>query len=735
MLVSGWFRQRRWLAPLAVVAAGMIGAQGGAEATTPQAPAAHGPPKVDDAARQFWAFKPLIRPDVPKVNDSAWVRNPIDAFILAKLDQKNFAPAPDADKVTLVRRATYDLIGLPPTPAEVDAFVADVSPDAYDKLVDRLLASPHYGEKWGRHWLDLVRFAETNSYERDGRKPNAWRYRDYVIRSFNDDKPYDRFLKEQLAGDELPDAADNADAVIATGFYRLGIWDDEPVDKEQSRYDAIDDIVATVAQVFLGLTVDCARCHDHKIDPISQRDYYRLVAFFQNINDYKNGGPTDERVILAGGDAQAAYERAARAHAERVKAARARVKEIERDFRQLLLGEPGRGGIDPGVVPKVILEEGERVLGQSRFETYKKYKADYEAVQRMAPDAEKALCVTERGPRAPDTFVLSRGNAHSPAAKVEPGFLEVIEPRDPVVPTPSTDATSSGRRTVLADWITSKGNPLPARVMANRLWQYHFGRGIVRSSSNFGYQGDAPTHPELLDWLAVEFQARGWSMKQMHRLIMTSSAYRMSSKADAKALAADPRNDLLWRFDMRRLTAEEIRDSVLAANGTLNLAMYGASTYPPIPQEVKLGQSHPGEGWDESTPEEAARRSVYIHVKRSLRVPIIESLDGAETDKSCPVRFVTVQPTQALGMLNGEFLNTEARKLADRVRKEAGDDVAKQVALAFHLTTSGKPSREEIDRGVTLVKNLMEKDGATHEQAMRYVCLVALNLNEFVYLD
>jgi hypothetical protein len=271
--------------------------------------------------------------------------------------------------------------------------------------------------------------------------------------------------------------------------------------------------------------------------------------------------------------------------------------------------------------------------------------------------------------------------------------------------------------------------------MANRIWQYHFGRGIVRSSSNFGYQGDAPTHPELLDWLAAEFIDRGWSIKQMHRVIMSSSAYRMSSTTNADALAADPQNNLFWRFDMRRLTSEEIRDSILAANGTLNLAMYGPGVFPYIPREVMVGQSRPGEGWGASPPEEAARRSIYIHVKRSLRVPIIEAFDGAETDKSCPVRFVTVQPTQALGMLNGEFLNSEAQKLADRVRKEAGDDLADQVALAFRLVTSREATTDEVKRATELFDDLTKQDGVKPDMAMRYVCLVMLNLNEFVYLD
>jgi len=335
------------------------------------------------------------------------------------------------------------------------------------------------------------------------------------------------------------------------------------------------------------------------------------------------------------------------------------------------------------------------------------------------------------------TFVHMRGNAHNLGAKVEPGFPEVLTTSPtPAIPDAPAGAKSSGRRTVLANWIASAQNPLAARVMVNRLWQFHFGRGIVRSPNNFGLQGDKPTHPELLDWLASQFVAGGWKMKAMHRLIMTSSAYRMASfGGDTKAATADPHNDLLWRFDLRRLTAEELRDSILAVNGTLNTQMYGPSVYPPISKDVLAGQSVPGKGWDVSPPDQAARRSVYVHVKRSLRLPILQSFDAAEPDTSCPVRFVTVQPTQALGTLNSEFFNQEAAKLAARLKREAGDDPSKQVALALRLVTCRAPTDGEIARGVGLIDAMAKKDGATPDVALKYFCLLALNLNEFVYVD
>jgi mono/diheme cytochrome c family protein len=605
--------------------------------------------QISDKDRAHWAFQPLKRPTVPKMTKGQRpIANPIDAFVLARLSSKRLAANPPATKRELIRRAYYDLTGLPPAPADVEAFLADKSPRAWEDLIDRLLDSPHYGEKWGRHWLDLVRYAESNSYERDNPKPHAWRYRDYVIRSFNDDKPYDLFVREQLAGDELGKPDD--DAIIATGFYRLGIWDDEPADKDLARYDELDDIVATTGQVFLGLTVDCARCHNHKIDPIPQRDYYRLLSFFQNVTAYENSGAKVEIPL------------------------------------------PGNAG-------------------------------------------EKALAVSESGARAPATFVLLRGNPKMKGDQVEPGFLQVLGGAGAKLGESSATAKTSGRRTALANWIASPENPLTARVMANRLWQYHFGRGLVRSPNNFGLQGDAPTHPELLDWLASEFITQGWQLKPLHRLIMTSQTYQMSSHGRSDGLKADPANDLFWRFDMRRLTAEEIRDSILAINGSLNSKMFGPSIYVEIPKEVLAGQSVPGKNWGKSSLEEQGRRSIYIHVKRSLITPILESFDLAETDRSTPTRFSTVQPTQALGMLNSDFLNRQAEVFAARLRKEAGDDLRKQVRLALSLVTSRTPTNAEVKRGMHLIESLKAEEKATPEIALKYFCLMALNLNEMVYLD
>jgi hypothetical protein len=343
--------------------------------------------------------------------------------------------------------------------------------------------------------------------------------------------------------------------------------------------------------------------------------------------------------------------------------------------------------------------------------------------------------VSEGGTKTPATFVLLRGSPKVHGDKVEPGFPQVLGTPEAKLPEPKPGVKTSGRRTVLANWLVSSENPLPARVMANRLWQYHFGRGIVRSPNNFGLQGDAPTHPELLDWLATEFIAQGWKLKPLHRLIMTSQAYQMSSRGQSDALKKDPANDSFWRFDLRRLTAEEIRDSILAVNGTLNPKMFGPSIYVEIPKEVLAGQSVPGKNWGKSLPEEQARRSIYIHVKRSLLTPILESFDFAETDRSTPVRFSTVQPTQALGMINSDFLNRQAELFAARLRKEAGDDVRKQVRLGLYLVTSREPTNLEVKRGVRLIESLQKEEQSTPELALKYFCLMALNLNEMVYLN
>ena len=687
--------------------------------------------------KNYWAYQPVKRPAVPAVKDQAWVKTPVDAFILAKLEAKGLKPVAPADKATLCRRAYYDLTGLPPTPEEIDAFVADQSPTAFEKLIDKLLASPHYGEKWGRHWLDVVRFAETNGYERDGPKPYAWRYRDYVIRSFNADKPYDRFLKEQLAGDEID--RDDPDSVIATGFYRLGLWDDEPADPPLALYDGYDDLVTVAGQGFLGMTLNCCRCHDHKGDFFPQADYYKMVAFFRDVRPYSETRDVRSKFNLTDitpPERRKQYEPELRAREAKVERLTKRLTEIEDEAIKKMPAEDQRaseGPDRPQVVAKVPM-----FLEGLRKQEYARLKRERDEVKRQPlPSQEFALSVNNCDARPPATHVLIRGNPGAHGKEVKPGFPSVFGVPDPAVPEPAKDARTSGRRTVLANWIASPSNPLTARVMVNRVWQYHFGRGIVPTSNDFGKLGEPPTHPELLDWLAAEFADGGWTLKRLHKLLMTSSVYQLASTADPANLKADPANALRWRFDMRRLTAEEVRDSILAASGSLNLKMYGPSVYPKIPDEVLAGLSYPNkkDHWPGSPPDEANRRSVYVFVKRSLQVPILIQHDQADTDSSCPVRYTTTVPTQALGMLNGEFTNEQAAALARRLAKEAPGDLQRQVIQAIRLTTGRVPTSDEVARDVAFVDDLKTKHGLDDATALTRYALLILNTNEFVYLD
>jgi hypothetical protein len=533
---------------------------------------------------------------------------------------------------------------------------------------------------------------------------------------------------EQLAGDEMPGRT--RERLIATGFYRLGIWDDEPADREQALYDDLDDVVRTTGEVFLGLTVGCARCHGHKLDPIPQKDYYRFLAFFAGVNRY---GKQSERPIAP--EAEQQKQRAEiNAHEAKVKQNDEAIAAIENRVLPDLTPVERDDWKHEEAHERIVRSRVPKLLTSADLDRYLSLQEERKRLAQFEPTAiDTALCVSE-DPQPRLTHVLMRGNAHAEGDLVQPGFPSVLTPPAPVV-TPTPYGDSCGRRLALARWMTGVRQPLTARVMANRIWQYHFGRGIVRTPSNFGFQGAPPTHPELLDWLASELVRQGWRMKSIHKLILMSSTYRMSSRANPQALARDPENNLMWRFDMRRLEAEEVRDSILAVNGSLNLRMGGPSIYPTMPKEVLAGQSMPGSGWGKSTPGEQCRRSVYIHVKRSLIYPTIASFDGADTDFSCPVRFATTQPTQALGMMNSAFVNDQARVFAAYLRKHAGPAPAAQVRLALWRVTQREPAQKEIDRGVRLMTRLEQKYGVKPDEALARFCTVALNLNEFLYLD
>lgn len=695
----------------------------------------HGEPRVNDATKAFWAYQPVRRPEIPETDGGVWVASPIDAFIYAKLAAAGLQPNDPAEPAKLIRRAYYDLTGLPPKPEDVRAFVAAPSRKAYEQLIDKLLRSRQYGERWGRHWLDLVRYAESNSFERDGAKPHIWRYRDYVIASLNADKPYDVFVREQLAGDELNEVTPAS--YIATGYYRIGQWDDEPTDQLQADFDGLDDILATTGQVLLGMTINCARCHNHKIDPIPQHDYYRMLAFFRGVKPYghRRLDPTNTRMFDLKTGAPVALELAEKLRQERQQLERT-VRQIENRVRKHLT-EPEKEDFAFEDNRVAIIKAKANVLKPNDVQEYETALAQLRNVRsqddEMAASTLTAFGVSEQGSEVPPTFVMIRGNAHAQGDEVSPGFPSVLSFPDPGEVQPQSN--SSGRRLALANWIVSESNPLTARVLVNRLWQHHFGRGIVDTPNDFGFQGARPTHPELLDWLADEFMAGGWTLKRMHKLIMLSNTYRMASSANPEGLAQDVDNRLLWRMNMRRLSAEEIRDSILAANGTLNLKSGGPSIYPRIPAEVLAGQSRPGAGWGNSSPEEAARRSVYIHVKRSLVTPILASFDFADTDFSCPVRFATTQPTQALGMMNSEFLNEQAALFADRIKDEGGTSLEDQVRYALNLVTQREPSSKEITSGVEFIEKIQKNNNQSEEVALNQYCLLMLNLNEFIYLD
>ena len=693
---------------------------------------------ITDDDRAHWSFQTVQRPDVPRPKNGAWIRSPIDAFILKGLEAEQLTPASPAARTELIRRAYYNVIGLPPTLEEVESFVNDKDDNAWEKVVDRLLESPHYGEQWARHWLDLVRYAETNSFERDGAKPYIWRYRDYVIRSLNEDKPYDRFLTEQLAGDELDEVT--TETLIATGYYRLGTWDDEPADPALAMYDDLDDIIMTTGQVMIGMTLNCARCHDHKLDPIPQRDYYRFLAFFKNIRRYGVRGNDSVRQAsvrsIATEEEKRMFAEELKQHQQQVKSQESRMRALEKLVKKDFIPVEHEEFRNIGRRVDLLKKRVGKLITEEQFKEYQELTKTTRDMKRNPPKSgAEALVVKEKGPEAGSTFVLVRGNPGAHADEVTPGFPEVLGFSDPEIQRPSS-GESTGRRRALAEWVTNPRNPLTARVIVNRIWQYHFGRGIVRSTNDFGFQGDAPTHPELLDWLASELVDGDWKLKRLHKLIMMSSTYQMSSRSQPEALAADPENNLFWRFDMRRLTAEEIRDSILAANGQLNLTkMYGPSIYTVIPQEVLAGQSRPGAGWGQSSDEDRRRRSVYIHVKRSLIDPMLASFDFADVDATCPVRFSTTQPTQALGMLNSELMQRESANFLKYLRQNAPEGRQAQVRLALARVFQRKPSGEEVERGLKLIQTFKEQDKLSDDQAMQNFCLLALNLNEFIYID
>ena len=716
--------------------------------------------KFTDKDRQYWALQPVRRPTVPAIR----VHNPIDAFILQKLKENGIEPGPAADKVTLIRRVTFDLTGLPPTPEDVEAFVANQSADAYEKVVDRLLASPHYGERWGRHWLDAARYAESDGFRADEYRPNVWRYRDYVIESLNQDKPYNRFVQEQIAGDEM--WPDDPKARVATAFSRHYPDEWNARDLMQRRQEILQDITDTVGSTFLGLTFSCAKCHDHKFDPILHRDYYRLQAFFahtanddaipmwspaQREAEKKKSAEWEQATQDIRKEMEALLDGARRSltqdeffkFPESIKAAVAKDADKRTPY-ELQMAHRARVISHPSLFLSMPRLKGEN---KKRFDELRVRLAKFD--NHYHSEEPLGSGMRDLGPKAPPTHVLAVGNYARKLEELEPGFLSILDPEPAKIEAP-TGIQSTGRRTALAEWLTDPVNPLTARVMVNRLWHHHFGVGIVATPGDFGRMGQKPTHPELLDWLSSEFVRSGWSLKHMHRLMVTSDAYKQSSIHRDEAAKADPLNRFLWRFRPQRLEAESIRDSALLVSGLLNPAVGGQSVAPPLP----FGMPPPAGGWSVSkNPADQHRRSVYISVRRTAAYPMLSAFDMPESLESCSRRAQTTTAPQALTMLNSQESLEWAQALAGRVLERAGEDPTRQAVEAFRLAYSRTPDGWEKDRILTFFtgqRKLLEERAANGEKlaapsrtvdritavdaaALVDLCSALLNSNEFVY--
>jgi cytochrome c553 len=660
---------------------------------------------ITEADRNHWAFRPIQR---------AGGHADIDSFLDERLQAAGVEPAPPASRETQIRRATLDLTGLPPTPAEVDAYVNDGAPGAWDRVLDRLLASPRYGERWGRHWLDLARYAETDGFEHDAVRPHAWRYRDYVIRSFNADKPYDRFVREQVAGDELWPG--DPDALIATGFNLLGPDMVDSSDQVQRRQLTLSDMTDTTALVFLGLTLGCARCHDHKFEPLAQRDYYRLLAFFASAA-FRRETPVPtlaeraacEEGLKAWQTIPQIRELTLIEGAAREEVRRRKLAKVTPEARLAVLTPPEKRDTEQAN----LALETEPLLDVS----------DKELVDALSPDAkERRKALVEEAKKLPKppplphamtlgpgkpviTQILFRGEYTQPGEEVTPGFPQVLG-----------GATPPPSRAALADWLATQ--PLTARVMANRIWQQHFGRGLVATPSEFGPHGQPPSNPELLDLLAGEFIAKGYSMKAMHRLLMRSAAYQRSA---GPISPKDPENRLFGRMNRRRLEGEVIRDSLLAVSGRLNLDMGGPGVFPPIPTDVLKGSR----GWTVSAdPKEHVRRSIYIFARRNLRFPFLEVFDAPDGNLSCPERGRSTTAPQSLTLLNAEEVMAASRATAQRLTQESRVP-AEQVTLLYRLALGRKPTEREAALSAEFLKT----------SPLEELCRALFNLNSFVYLE
>ncbi|MFN3484147.1 MAG: PSD1 and planctomycete cytochrome C domain-containing protein [Planctomycetota bacterium] len=668
-----------------------------------------------EEGRRFWSFRPLADPPAPEVRDRSWPESPIDRFILAKLEEKGLRPAPDADRRTLLRRATFDLTGLPPTPEEMEAFLADDSPDAFAKVVERLLASPHYGERWGRHWLDVVRYADTAGDNSDFPIPQVYRYRNWVIRAFNEDKPYGDFIREQIAGDLLPWKTweERCAKVVATGYLALARRFGSRVD-DYPWHLTIEDTIDNLGRTFLGLTINCARCHDHKFDPISQEDYYGLYGILAGtrypwpgieLQQYQR-----DLVPLAPPEV---VETALRAREERRKALEDELKRLEAEKK----------AVDRAAAEAALPSDGEAARARERAEELGRAIGAVRRERDLLPKTplpfETAYAVSEGSPVA-SVRVHLKGDPARPGAEVPRRFLTVFGARR----VPDTEKGSG--RLHLAEWLADPSNALAARVAANRIWTWHFGRGIVPTPSDFGKQGKPPTHPELLDWLARRFLEDGGSFKAMHRRILLSRTYRMSGDDVPANAAVDPANELFWRYPRRRLEAEAIRDAMLAVSGGLDRTPGGPHPFPP-PTEWGFTQHKPFIAVYESP-----RRSVYLMTQRIRRHPFFGLFDGADPSASTAHRGTSTTPLQALWFFNDRFVHEQARLLAGRLRSET-EDAETRLQRAYLLCFGRPPDSEERQAARGYLDEAARAFGG-EAAAWESFARVLLRSSEFIYI-
>ncbi len=662
-------------------------------------------PKDELAALRasHWAFQAPLRPRLPSVQNAAWPRTAIDYFILARLDDEGLRPSPPADRATLIRRLSLDLRGIPPSVEEVEQFVGDERPDAYESLIDRLLASPMYGERWGRHWLDAARYADSNGFTRDfGRE--IWKYREWVIAAVNDDMPFDQFTVEQFAGDMLPDAS--LDQLIATGFHRNTLINEEGgTDQEQFRVDAVADRVATTGVVFLGLTLECARCHEHKYDPISQREYYQVFAFLNNCDEPQVDAPAAWQVEEGWLDRRAEMRKRIDGFEKKLADSEPEVlakqlaweKTITPEQRSKLPG-PLQAALDKTQDER---DDEQKKLVRDHFKTTDEARAAFPAIDEIArlrdsePKIPTTMVMRQRSsPR--ETHVHRRGNFLDPGSKVEPTVPAVLHALKP--------ASEQPNRLDFARWLVDPQNPLTPRVILNRHWQHFFGRGIVETENDFGTQGTPPSHPKLLDWLADEFVRRGWNVKEMHRLIVTSAVYRQSSRLTSELLAVDPQNKWLARQSRVRLEAEIVRDAALAASGLLTTTIGGPSVFPPQPEGVFDFTQDP-KPWKTETGGDRYRRGMYTHFWRSSPYPALMAFDAPDANTTCTRRVRSNTPLQALVAANDVTFVECAQSLADRLLAQADKSDSERIRLAFRICMSREPDERVVGRLLQFVEN------------------------------